>query len=101
MDELLRDFLTETHESLDTVDVELVRLQTSAFQTDLRGTLRLAPVMTNTTIDLPVAVRLRRSLADKLTFLPATTPTNAAEVTLPEFFKMGGTVGKASPELSD
>ena len=27
MDELLRDFLTETHESLDTVDVELVRFE--------------------------------------------------------------------------
>src|ERR671925_57973 len=27
MDELLRDFLTETHESLDTVDSELVRFE--------------------------------------------------------------------------
>lgn len=27
MDELLRDFLTETQESLDTVDVELVRFE--------------------------------------------------------------------------
>src|SRR5215207_11667597 len=27
MDELLRDFLTETHESLDVVDVELVRFE--------------------------------------------------------------------------
>ncbi len=27
MDELLRDFLTETHESLDTVDIELVRFE--------------------------------------------------------------------------
>ena len=27
MDELLRDFLTETHESIDVVDVELVRFE--------------------------------------------------------------------------
>src|SRR5919106_2540492 len=27
MDELLRDFLTETHESIDVIDVELVRFE--------------------------------------------------------------------------
>ena len=39
MDELLRDFLTETHESLDTVDVELVRFEQEPNNTEILGNI--------------------------------------------------------------
>jgi two-component system, chemotaxis family, sensor kinase CheA len=38
MDELLRDFLTETVESLDQVDAQLVRLEREPDNTQILGT---------------------------------------------------------------
>ena len=39
MDDLLREFLTETNESLDTVDVELVRFEQEPNNTEILGNI--------------------------------------------------------------
>jgi hypothetical protein len=82
------------------VDLERAFVQSLAFQVNSRGAITLAPVLTNSPIDLPVGLTLRREIADKLGWRPSDTPTNAAYVKLPDFVTMKGTVGEAKPSYN-
>jgi len=75
-------------------------VQSAAFQADARGTITLAPVLTNSTLELPVAVHLRRSLAEKASLLPDGAPTNAIYVKLPDFVTVKGTVGDPKTDIN-
>lgn len=75
-------------------------VQSAAFQADARGTIALAPVLTNSTLELPVTVHLRRSLAEKASLLPDGAPTNAVYVKLPDFLTVRGTVGDPKTDIN-
>lgn len=75
-------------------------VQSAAFQADARGTIALAPVLTNSTLELPVAVHLRRSLAERASLLPDGAPTNAVYVKLPDFLTVKGTVGDPKTDIN-
>jgi uncharacterized protein involved in outer membrane biogenesis len=82
------------------VDVSRALVQSPAFEVETQGPVTLAPILTNSTIDFPVAVALRHSLAKKIGQVTADTPTNANYVRLPDFLTMQGTLGEPKKKLS-
>ena len=78
-------------------------IQSRAFQARVDNAsqaLTLAENLTNSTLQIPVLVSLRRDLADKVNLVPPGTPTNAAYAALPSFLTMKGTVGKPNPDIN-
>jgi hypothetical protein len=57
-------------------------------------------VLTNSPLNLPVTLSLRRTLAEKANLLPANTPTNAVYAQLPSFVKITGTLGEPDTEIN-
>ena len=80
------------------IELQQVFAQSPAFQTDVHGTITLAPELTNSVMVLPVQVTLRRSLAQKVG-LAGDTPTNAPYAKLPDFLTMTGTLGNPKPDI--
>jgi hypothetical protein len=81
------------------VQLQQAEVRSKAFQALAAGDLTLAPILTNSTIQIPVKVALARSLADKIGLVSADTPTNAVYVALPDFLKMKGTVGNPKADI--
>jgi uncharacterized protein involved in outer membrane biogenesis len=75
------------------VDLTQFQVLSDAFLARAAGVVQLAPHLTNSPLDIPVDLALRRSLADKAKLVPADTPPDAAYVTLPRFVKLTGTLG--------
>ncbi|MCI0534993.1 MAG: AsmA family protein, partial [Verrucomicrobiales bacterium] len=65
----------------------------SAFYAESQGVIPIADVFTNSPVNLPVNLALRRSLAEKARLVPTDAPTNTAYVSLPTFVKLTGTLG--------
>ncbi len=76
------------------VQLQSAEVRSPAFQALASGQIALAPVLTNSTIEIPVQVTLSRSLASQIGLVDANTPANAVYVALPDFLKMEGTIGK-------
>lgn len=76
------------------VQLQSTEIRSAAFQALAAGQIALAPILTNSTIQIPVRVALSRSLAGQIGLVNSSTPTNAVYVALPDFLKMQGTVGK-------
>jgi hypothetical protein len=102
-DELMRSPINalEAHGVAGHGKIELKRtyVASSAFLGEAAGTLEIADVLTNSVMHLPVTVSLSKSLSDKAGLTPAQTPTNAVYVALPDFVKMGGTLGLPKPDV--
>ncbi len=81
------------------VDVRKFALTSTALQVQSVGTVTLASVLTNSTLDLPVTLLLSSNIARKSNLYPADAPTNATFVALPPFVKIGGTVGKYDAQI--
>lgn len=81
------------------VQLQQTEVRGAAFQAQAAGDLTLAPILTNSTIQIPVQVALGRSLAAQAGLVSASTPTNAAYVSLPDFLKMKGTLGNPKAEI--
>lgn len=75
-------------------------VQSPAFQAGAHGTIRLADVLTNSALNIPISVALRRSLAEKINFVPAGTPTNVAYVKLPDYVTVEGTLGDPKEKIN-
>jgi len=82
------------------VDLQKAMVQSSAFEADAGGTVTLAPVLTNSAIQIPVSVLLSHSIAEQLNLVPANSPTNAAYVKLPDFLTLRGTVGQPKSDIN-
>ncbi len=76
------------------------RVQSPAFQAAASGTVTLAAVLTNSILEIPVAVSLSQPLASKVGLVPAGTPTNAVYVKLPDFVTIQGTVGEPKEKIN-
>jgi len=72
-------------------------VRSPAFEADATGTVTLAPVLTNSALDIPVSVLLERSVAQKLNLAGNTSP-NATYAKLPDFLTMKGTLGNSKPD---
>ncbi len=75
-------------------------VQSSAFRAEAAGTVALAPVLTNSVLEIPVGVYLSRPIAQRLNLVTASTPATAAYVKLPDFLTMKGTVGKPDASIN-
>jgi hypothetical protein len=75
------------------ITIQQADVLSEAFRADLGGVIPIREVLTNSPLDLPVEVSLRRTLADKARLTPANTPTNVAFVKLPAFARVAGTLG--------
>jgi hypothetical protein len=82
------------------VDLEQAVVQSAAFEADAQGTISLAAVLTNSVIQIPVAVSLSRSIAQQMSLVSTNTPTNTAYAKVPDFLKMKGTVGAPEAEIN-
>ena len=82
------------------VDLERALVQSPAFQAETHGPIMLAEVLTNSTLNLPLGISVRRGLAEKINFVPAGTPTNIAYVKLPDYVTIIGTVGNPKEKIN-
>jgi hypothetical protein len=71
-----------------------------ALHAEGQGTIQILDVLTNSPIDIPIQIDLRRSLAAKSKLLPPNTPPDAAYVPLPQFAKLTGTLGEPTTEIN-
>ena len=55
------------------IDLQSAIVQSAAFEADAPGTITLAPVLTNSTINIPVTVSLSQSIASQLNLAAANT----------------------------
>jgi hypothetical protein len=79
------------------VNIVQSTIQSQAFVAGTQGSVELAPVLTNSQINFPLSIALQRSLAEKINFVPAGTPTNVAYVSLPNYVTLQGTMGEPKP----
>jgi hypothetical protein len=81
------------------INLQLAVVQSSAFEADATGTIALAPVLTNSTINIPVTILLSRAIAGQLNLTAANTSAGAY-VPLPQFFTMTGTLGNPDKKIN-
>lgn len=79
--------------------LKTARVQSAALRIDARGGLRFAPVITNSTMNIPISIALSRKISEKAMLLDDATPADAAYAPLPEFLTMKGTLGNPSPSI--
>ena len=79
--------------------LEPLAVYSPAFQAQGTGTVTLASMLTNSTINLPVTLYLQRTMAAKANLLPPNAPTNAQFVELPPFVKVTGTLGTPKTDI--
>jgi hypothetical protein len=82
------------------VNLQQALIQSPAFQANATGTITLVPILTNSTLNIPVSVSLSQSIARPLNLVSADTPTNAPYAKLPDFFTEIGTVGEPKADLN-
>ena len=75
-------------------------IQSPLFVAETSGTITLAPILTNSAIELPVSISLNRAVANRLNLVPADAPTNQLYVKLPDFFTERGTVGDPKKDIN-
>ncbi len=70
-----------------------------AFFASADGNISLAPVLTNSTVDLPVNLALREDLARQFKVTNLTPSSRTNFLTLPQFVKIEGTVGTPETQI--
>jgi hypothetical protein len=82
------------------VNLQQASILSPAFRADATGIITLAPVLTNSTIKIPVSVWLSQPIARRVNLVSAGTPTNAPYVKLPDFVTETGTVGDPKAQIN-
>jgi hypothetical protein len=82
------------------VDLTQAQVQSAAFLAEAKGEITLAPVLTNSTLQIPITISLSRQIAQRLNLVATNTPTNAAYAKLDDFVSMKGTIGAAKPDIN-
>jgi hypothetical protein len=81
-------------------NLQQASIQSSAFRADATGTVTLASILTNSTINIPVSVSLSQPIARQINVVSADTPTNAPYAKLPDFLTETGTVGNPKAQIN-
>ncbi len=82
------------------VTLSQAEVRSSAFLAEASGNIILAPVLTNSAIQIPVSISLSRPIAMRLGQAPPDVNTNQPYVKLDDFLTMKGTVGNSKPDIS-
>jgi len=76
-------------------------VQSPAFQAETRGAIKLAEVLTNSTLEnFPLTIQCVVAWRKKINFVPAGTPTNLAYVKLPDYVTDQRTVGNPKEKIN-
>ena len=66
-----------------------------------KGTITLAPVLTNSTINIPISIALNNAIIGRFPLLgESATSTNGGYTKLPDFFSEQGTIGEPKKHIS-
>jgi hypothetical protein len=76
------------------INLQQTVIQSPSFEAQANGSVELAPIITNSTLNIPIEVSLARPLAQALLLAPTNTPTSQTYVQLPSFLTQTGTIGK-------
>jgi hypothetical protein len=82
------------------IDLQQASVQSTAFMANAQGGITLAQVLTNSAINIPVAVFVSQPIAKQLNLVSGNAPTNAAYVPLPQFLTMTGTLGVPKADIN-
>jgi type II secretion system protein N len=82
------------------IHVEKMGVQSEAFYANVIGDMVIEKILTNSTLNLPVDLQLRRSLAQKAMLLPKDTPADAKYASLPKFVTIKGTLGNPETDIN-
>ncbi len=80
------------------IDLQSASVQSTAFKADAQGAIALAQVLTNSAINIPVAISVSPPIAKQLNLANNNAPASAAYVTLPQFLTITGTMGDPKPK---
>ena len=75
------------------IDLTSASVQSTAFKADGQGAIALARVLTNSTINIPIAISVSQPIGKQLNLTSGNASANAAYVPLPQFLTMKGTIG--------
>ena len=81
------------------IDLQQATVQSAAFEADAQGGIVLAPVLTNSTINIPITVSVSPSIAKQLNLASANASATASYVPLPQFLTMTGKLGDPKAEI--
>jgi hypothetical protein len=82
------------------IDLTSASVQSTAFKADGQGGIALAQVLTNSTINIPIAVFVSQSIAKQLNLASGNTSASATYVPLPQFLAMKGTIGNPKADIN-
>lgn len=82
------------------IDLQQATVQSTAFKADAQGGIALAQVLTNSTINIPVAVFVSWPIARQLNLTSGNSPANATYVPLPQFLALKGTIGVPKADIN-
>jgi uncharacterized protein involved in outer membrane biogenesis len=82
------------------IDLTSASVQSTAFKADAQGGIALTQVLTNSTINIPIAVFVSWPIARQLNLTSGNAPANATYVPLPQFLTMKGTMGVPKADIN-
>jgi hypothetical protein len=82
------------------VELENALVGSPAFRAGARGEIGLLPVLTNSTVNIPVSLALRRELAGKVGITDGVAGGDTNYVALPDFLTLRGTLGVPKSDLN-
>jgi hypothetical protein len=82
------------------VNLKHLGVESAAFYAESAGAMALADVITNSSLNLPIDLSLRRNIAEKARLLSPDTPTNAPYAKLPRFVTVKGTLGSPKTDIN-
>ena len=75
------------------INLQQATVQSAAFEADAQGNIILAPVLTNSVINIPITVSVSQPIAKQLNLASGNNPGSATYAPLPQFLTMTGTLG--------
>ncbi len=77
------------------INLQQATVQSAAFEADAQGNIILAPVLTNSVINIPIAISVSQPIAKQLNLASGNNPGSATYAPLPQFLTMTGTAGRS------
>lgn len=81
------------------LDLQSATVQSAAFEADAQGSILLAPVLTNSAINIPIAISVSQPIAKQLNLASANNSSGTTYVPLPQFLTMTGTLGDPKTQI--
>jgi hypothetical protein len=81
------------------INLQQATVQSAAFEADAQGNIILAPVLTNSVINIPIAISVSQPIAKQLNLASGNNPGSATYAPLPQFLTMTGTLGVPKTQI--